>query len=293
MGFVLVALFGLLVAQGLDNPILASDNLLASSGWGISYFNFASVTKYQEFDRVDAFSIYQYIAFQKRLSWDKRLSFRIPYSIQTAGYSGNVFYPSYRSSFHDFHIVWNHFDALELPQEWDLHYALYFYFPTSPMSQRRGWLMRYRLWLTLEQQFSHRLRWGIWWQPEYFVNTKRAYENSFEFIDPNGQWISGTNIRQNVRWTQRLTGVTQYAIRRSLSWQLGLGIEQTQFEQSQFVRKPRNFESRIVWQTGFWIPVSSGLRLFTAFEMSPQDSIWPRFGKDPVQIQLLTFLNLF
>lgn len=253
-------------SQTPTSQIFAEDQVNFSSPWGVSYFNFASSSVGLMDEGAASWNIYHHVAFNRRWDWSRRLSLRIPFFTQTPGVHDrreNV--RNFSTQLGDLHAVWNHFQFLELPHEWDVNASYYLYLPTSENSQRRRWITRLRAWWTLEHRPNRRSLMAFWIQPQYFFNTQKAYRDDQPRISADGRTFQRVFARNNLQRELKLSWVFNYALNTTFTPQLLMGYNQSWFENSQFVDRGDLYRSSWELQVGTWLKVSRTLKFLAGY----------------------------
>ncbi|MCX7675480.1 MAG: hypothetical protein N2Z70_06595 [Bdellovibrionaceae bacterium] len=286
-------------AQSPESQIVAQDNLFSNSPWGVSYFNFSSTSVGLAEEGMSSWNIYQYIALNRRFDWSNRLSIRVPFTTQTPGvYDSRKNVRSWNTQLNDFHVVFNQFQFLELPHEWDVSGSYYMYLPTSESSKERKWLTRLRAWWTLEHRPSRRSMVALWVEPEYFLNTQKAYRSVQVNTAPDGRTFERVFARNNMQGSLQVSLVYSYAIHNRFTPQISLYHDQQWFEDSQFVTGADTYRSALGAQFASWIQINRTLRFLAGYSTEvaqtgrfAQDAKW--FDPRNSQYFIMTFWNLF
>lgn len=288
-------------AQQPISQISAQDLLDPNRDWGLSYFNFSSTQVGLANEGPSSWSIYQFIAFNYRFDWSRRLSIRAPFTTQTPGVydrRGNV--NNFNTQPGDFHIVYNQFNLLELPHEWDLSASYYLYFPTSENAIAKRWVARTRAWFNLETKLNRRTLFAVWIKPEYFINTQKSFRRETNNLAPDGTIFSRVKASNNTRGTLQTSIVTSYAVSQIFTPQITLSYNQTWTENSEFVRDQATYHDSFGVELATWITINRSLRLLAGY--SNEVGITNRFTSqepprlfqaDDSQYFIMTFWNLF
>jgi len=308
MSFIFSVLFAVLSvllsfhaeAQEPVSQITAQDLLDAHRDWGLSYFNFSSTQAGLADEGPSSWGIYQFVAFNYRFNWSRRLSIRAPFLTQTPGVfdrRGNV--RNFNTQAGDFHLVYNQFNLLELPNEWDMSAAYYFYLPTSENSIDRRWIARTRAWFNFERKLNRRTLFAVWFRPEFFLNTQKSFRRETHNLAPDGTLFSRVRATNNTKGSLQTSIVATYAVNPTFSPQLSLGYNQTWTENSEFIRDQATYRDSVGLELATWITINRTLRLLAGY--SNEVDITNRFtSEEPRLLQsedsqyfIMTFWNLF
>jgi len=288
------------VAQQPVSQISAQDLIDANRDWGLSYFNFSSTRSGLANEGPSSWNIYQFIAFNYRFDWSRRLSIRASFTTKTPGVydkRGNV--NDFNTQPGDLHFVYNQFNLLELPHEWDLSAAYYLYLPTSENSIERRWIARTRAWFNFETKVNRRTLLAVWIRPEYFLNTQKSFRKETNNVAPDGTLFSRVRAVNNTRGTLQTSIVASYAATQIFTPQVSLGYNQTWTENSKFVRDQATYRDSLGFELATWITINRSLRLLAGYSnevglTNRYTSQKPRlFHADDSQYFLMTFWNLF
>jgi hypothetical protein len=287
-------------AQQPVSQISAQDLLDANREWGLSYFNFASTAANLANEGPSSWGIYQFVAFNYRFNWSERLSLRLPFTTQTPGMHdprGNV--RNFNTQRGDIHLVYNQFNLLELPYEWDMSASYYIYLPTSDNAISRRWIARTRAWFNFETKLNRRTLFAVWVQPEYFINTQKSFRKETNNLAPDGSVFYRVRAANNTKGSLQTSLVASYALNSIFTPQVTLGYNQIWTENSEFITDQATYRDSIGLQLATWITINRTLRLLAGY--SNEVNMTNRFrSEEPKFLQpedsqyfIMTFWNLF
>lgn len=287
-------------AQQPVSQISAQDLMDASRDWGLSYFNFSSTQAGLADEGPSSWGIYQFFAFNYRFDWSRRLSIRAPFTTQTPGVydrRGNV--RDFNTRIGDIHFVYNQFNLLELPNEWDMSAAYYLYLPTSESSIDRRWITRARAWFNFETKLNPRTLFAVWFRPEYFFNTQKAFRRETNNTAADGSVFSRVWATNNNKASLETSIVASYAVNSVVTPQISLGYTQNWTENSDFVQNQATYRDSMGIELSAWITINRTLRLLAGY--SNEVGLTNRFSSQEFRILnsadsqyfIMTFWNLF
>ena len=288
-------------AQNVLSQMAAQDLIDTNANWGLSYFNFSSTSVQLADEALSSWNIYQHIAFNYRFNWSRRVSLRLPMNTTTPGVydqRGNV--RDFESRLGDVHLVYNQFALAEFPHEWDLNATYYIYLPTSDQAKERRWLARLRAWFTFEHQLNSKTLFSVWFQPEYFLNTQKAFRNETRRVRPDGSEFISVRAQNNVQLKLSSSLVLTHTLSKVFSPQIVFEYEQTWTENSAHIVNANTYFDQIALQLGSWINVSRNFRFLVGYENSVR--LTNRFGPpgqpqfftpENSQYYIMTFFNIF
>lgn len=221
------------------------------SPWSFSYFGLYS----QEFDSIDKgggrLSSYNYITSSYRLDGDNKVAFRLPFSINSAGFddfNGNA-NQEQEALLQDFIISYTDYNLILLPLDIGVYWEARWYLPTSKFSRDTKMISRFRndfifsKYLTSRNVFEYTSKFN-------YYQSQSVYKN--DFTDENGFDVSVSSRTKRFYHDHWLS----YWYRFSHNFSLGFltGWEDTYYNKSSVNEgrnKPGKHEYKIGPQVAF------------------------------------------
>ena len=204
-----------------------------NSNWAVSYFNFSSTDVGAVKAGGNSWNIYQYLAWNRRLGPDQRLSLRAAFDTQTAGFAnGGDQVRQMDTKLGDAHFTYSDYSLAHFQGEWDLSATSYLYLPTSQTSQDKRWSTRLASWLIFSNVLNRHWLLTYNMKPEYYFNTQRSYRQTGEATYPDATLPYPARAVNNMRGQlQHYVELTRY-LNRYFSPQASVGFTHAEYEDS-------------------------------------------------------------
>lgn len=185
------------------------------SPWNFSAFSLSSVGIDQIQDGGSSVGIYNYLSANYRLGGGKRISFRLPFMINTAGYerfnSTDSNPKSSEFQLQDQIISYVDNNLVLLPGDIEVFWEFRTYLPTGQSSRDQKTIVSFRNDFIISKSFSR------YWDLEYFPKFQYYFQSNTTFIDQTGK-LNNTKLADLNHW---VTLWYKYSPSLSLGWQFG------------------------------------------------------------------------
>jgi hypothetical protein len=180
-------------AQDREQAMVMSLGDFSSGKLSTSYFSIYSIANMKpgkdEPDGGRNFGGYNYFSLNYKIDQDRKVSFRLPFTYQTAGYSEYGDYETERGDLQDIFVSMSFYD-LGYIGAIDISGAIKLYAPTSQNSQDSGMISRLRGEFFFDWNFSRFSSLTYVLKPGMYFQGNTAYINSMAGVDDYGFYYS-------------------------------------------------------------------------------------------------------
>lgn len=253
-------------AQEAISQINVTNNFGGSRDWSLSYFNFSSASAELTEQGATSWNLYQYIAWNYRLDYSKRFGARVAFNTQTPGTydrRGNVRNLETKAS--DVHFVYSDYNLAEFPYEWDLTGSFYLYLPTSESSQQKKWITRTRAWFNFEKKLNRKTLFAVSFRPEYYFNSQKSYRRETFNTAADGRTFHSVRANNNTLGSLDSSLSASYALSKTFSPQLSIGLNQIWMEQSEHITEQPSYRDSFNLELASWITINRQLRFLAGY----------------------------
>lgn len=266
----LVALFFGASAFAQTNASAMSFEDSISTGpkvWSGSLFSIASVTSNQLDRGASSVGSYDYISFNRRLDPDSKVSIRVAFLYNTAGFNKYGDNEKQDMSLQDLHFVYSHYDVGTIG---DIEVAgnLKLYVPTSQSSQRSKMITRFHPEAYFFLPIGRFSGLTYAFKPDYYVQSQTAYYDDTTPTRPDGSFVT------DPRHTTKMGSLEHYLqldldISKRFGFQVKAGTDEDWYYGSDAENLAGGHVTYAKLSAGFEIRVMRGLNFLLFVENKP------------------------